>query len=100
MPEQSEDRLGQGDDDGDGAEQSETQDQSEADADPAGFRTLVLGQLVGEDRDEDQVVDAEDDFHHDKGREGHEGGRVGQPFKAHERFLWAPVLGNGGSPLA
>ena len=37
-----------------------------------------LGQLVGEDQDEDQVVDAENDFHHHQGGERQPRIRVGE----------------------
>jgi hypothetical protein len=67
MAKGGEDWLGQSDDDRDGAEQPETQDQCQADADTASFRALMLGKLVGEDRNENQVVDAEHHLHHDQG---------------------------------
>jgi hypothetical protein len=47
------------------AEQMETA-QRQADADITRPLALFLGELVGEDRDEDQVVDAEHDFHDDQ----------------------------------
>ncbi|MCY1310867.1 hypothetical protein D9M70_611050 [compost metagenome] len=37
---------------------------------------MLERQLVGEDRDEDQVVDAENHLHDDKGDEGDPGGGV------------------------
>lgn len=40
-----------------------------------GLLALALGQLVGEDGDEDEVVDAKDDLHGDQGRERGPGGR-------------------------
>ena len=57
------DRRGQADDPGDGAQQRQPQHQREADADAPGERALRLGQVVGHDGDEDEVVDPEDDFH-------------------------------------
>ncbi len=51
---------------------------AQADADPARPDALMLGQLVGQDRDEDQVVDAEHHLHHDQGRERHPGGGIGR----------------------
>src|SRR5215203_2549702 len=37
---------------------------------------MMHGQLVSEDRNEDQVVDAENDFHHDQGRKSRPDGGV------------------------
>ena len=45
-----------------------------ADAEPAGTRLLFLRQLVGEYRNEDEIVDAEHHFHHDKRDKGYEAG--------------------------
>jgi hypothetical protein len=66
VSEQVEDRFRQLHDDGDGAQQDQAHDEGEADADAAGAFAVGLGQLVGQDRDEDQVVDAEHDFHRDQ----------------------------------
>ena len=38
----------------------------------------MLGQLVGQDGDEDQVVDAEHDFHDHQGGERHPRGGIGE----------------------
>ena len=64
--EQREQRRRELDDEGDAAEQDQPQDHRQADADTAGVRALCLRQLVGQDGDEDQVVDAEHDFHDDQ----------------------------------
>ena len=55
--EDGKDRLGQLHDDGDRGEQNETKTKRGAEAEPAGLRAMLLGQLVGEDGDKDQVVD-------------------------------------------
>ena len=49
-----------------------------AQADAAGALAMLGRQLVRQDRDEDQVVDAEDDFHDHEGHEGRPGGRIAQ----------------------
>lgn len=41
---------------------------------------LVRGQLVRQDRDEDEVVDAEHDLQRDEGGEPDPDGRIGDPF--------------------
>ena len=53
----------------------------------------MLRQLVGQDRDEDQVVDAEHHFHHDEGRKGDPGGGVGRQAKAKSMFSYPNELG-------
>ena len=58
-----------------------------ADADPACARAAVGRQLVGEDRDEDQVVDAEHDLHDDERDECNPGGWIlHQTYNIHRRF--------------
>ena len=47
-----------------------------ADAEPAGARLLLLRQLVGQDRDEDQIVDAEHDLEHDQRQQRTQAGSV------------------------
>jgi hypothetical protein len=52
--------------------------QAMADAELAGLAAPVFGQFVRQDRDEDEIVDAEHDFHHDqRGKRGPDGG-IGQ----------------------
>ena len=77
MAEHREDRRRQRDDEGDRAEQQQAQDQRAADADPARPGAVLLRQLVGQDRDEDEIVDAEHDLHHDQGDERRPGGGIG-----------------------
>ncbi|MNE27089.1 hypothetical protein D3C80_1204830 [compost metagenome] len=75
---QVEDRRRQADDPADGGQQGQAHDQGQTDADPARALTMLGRQLVRQDRDEDQVVDAEDDFHDHEGHEGRPGGRIAQ----------------------
>ena len=63
---------------GDHRQQGQPQKQRQADADAARLLLLMLGQLVGQDRDEDEVVDAEHDLHHHKGDEGRPHGGIGE----------------------
>ncbi|MNS94068.1 hypothetical protein D3C72_1282710 [compost metagenome] len=72
-------RCGQLHDEGDGAQQCQTQDQRHADTDTACFLLVLLGQFVGQDRDKDQVIDAEHDFHHHQcGQSNPSGGAGGE----------------------
>ena len=48
---------------GHAGQQAEAQDHGKPDADATGIGALMLRQLVGQDGDEDQVVDAQHDFH-------------------------------------
>ena len=70
VPEGGEDGLGQADDEGDGREQDEPHDQRRRDAEAAGPGPVLGGQLVGQDRDEDEVVDAEHHLHRDQRHHG------------------------------
>ena len=76
LPRQREDGLGQADDEGQGREQGQAHDERQGDADPPRPRALMLGQLVREDGDEDQIVDAEHHLHDHEGHERGPGGRV------------------------
>lgn len=69
VAERFEDRRGEPHDQRDGAEQAESHHEREPDADALRARPVLGWQLVGEDRNEDEVVDAEHDFHHDERRE-------------------------------
>ncbi|MNV36233.1 hypothetical protein D3C71_1277030 [compost metagenome] len=70
-------RRGQLDNERDGAEQAQSQDQRHADTNAPRFLPVLLGQFVGQDRDEDQVIDAEHDFHHHQGGQGDPGSGAG-----------------------
>src|SRR5690606_29232436 len=56
-------------------------DHREAEPEEAGPGALLGGKLVDEDRDEDDVVDPEDDLHHEKGDEGDPGLGTADPGK-------------------
>ncbi len=73
MAEGFEQRVRQLHDPGDGAEKAKAHDQREPDADAPCLLSLVHGQLVGEDGNEDQIVDAEHHFHDDQCHEGDPG---------------------------
>jgi hypothetical protein len=69
--------LGERDQPGHGRQQAKAHHQGQAQAKQAGMVALARGQLVGEDRDEDEVVDTEHDLQHDQREETRPGGRVG-----------------------
>ena len=99
-----EQRLGQLDDIGDRPEQREAQAQRQTNADPARLWAHLLGQLVGQDRYEDQIVDAEHQLHRNQGDEGSPGCGLGEQCDefGHGRDIW-PVpdfaaRGNASSP--
>ena len=60
--EEREQRLGQGHHPADAQQQQDAHAHGREDAHAAGAVALILGQLVGEDGDEDDVVDAEHDL--------------------------------------
>uniref|UniRef100_A0A0N4ZGU8 LigA n=1 Tax=Parastrongyloides trichosuri TaxID=131310 RepID=A0A0N4ZGU8_PARTI len=70
--------LGQADDPADGGQQAQAHDQGQADADTARALTMFRGQLVRQDRNEDQVVDPQHHLHDHQGHKGRPGGRIGQ----------------------
>ena len=72
--------CGEFDEPGDDGEQAKTHDHGERQADKAGFVTLVRGEFVRQDGDEDQVVDAKDDLEHDKGEQADPDIWVKKPF--------------------
>ena len=58
--------------------QAESHDQSQRKADSARLRLLMRRQLVRQDRDEHQIVDAENDFQHDQCDKGDPGSGIGK----------------------
>ena len=52
----------------------------------AGALTPLRGQAAHQDRDEDDVVDAEHDLQHGEGQQGDPGLGIGDPFKTHGDF--------------
>ncbi|MNP22298.1 hypothetical protein D3C76_1149630 [compost metagenome] len=81
MAEHIDDRLGQLHDPGNGAEQTQAHYQRHADTDSTRLGAEFLGQLVGQDGDEDQVIDAEHDLHGHQGGQGDPGGRACSEFQ-------------------
>jgi hypothetical protein len=73
-----EDRRGQADDPGDHRQQGQAHHQRQRDADAADPLPVLGRQLVRQDRDEDQIVDPQHDFHDDEGDKGGPGGWIGQ----------------------
>ena len=78
MAQHREQRRGELHDVGDTAQQAEPQDDRQPDAGAPCPRALMLRQLVGQDGNEDQVVDAQHDFHDHQGRQSQPGIRVVQ----------------------
>ena len=76
MAEGGEHRRRQLDDDRDGGKQHQPHDQRRRDAQLPGAGPLRLRQFVGQDRDEDQIVDAEHDLQHHQRQQRDPGGRV------------------------
>jgi hypothetical protein len=76
VAEQGEEGRGEPHDRADPEEETDAHDDAEPDADAGGACALALGQARHEDRDEDEVVDPEDDLHHDEGEEVDPGRRV------------------------
>ena len=78
MTERFEDGRCEPHDQRDGAEQAEPHDERERDAYALCALPVRRGQLVGQDGNEDQVVDAEHDFHDDERCERGPGGGIGE----------------------
>jgi hypothetical protein len=79
--EQREHRLSQLHDEGDGGEQNQPHQQRGADADAPCGHLLRRRQLVGQDRDEDEIVDAEHDLEDHQRQQRHPGRRIGNPHE-------------------
>jgi hypothetical protein len=60
----------------DSPEEAEAHDERQTDADLACFFPVFGWQFVGQDRNEDKVIDAEHDFHYDQGNQGNPGSRI------------------------
>src|SRR3546814_5864443 len=69
-------RRGHADDPRDHRQQRQPHDQREADADAAHLAALPFGKLVRQDRDEDEVIDAEHHLHHDQRNQRGPGGGI------------------------
>ena len=77
MAEGFEDRFSQLHNDGNGAEKTQAHDQRKPNADAARSCLLVKRKFVGQNRDEDEVVDPEDHLHHNEGCKRNPGGGIG-----------------------
>ncbi|MNV69796.1 hypothetical protein D3C71_1627230 [compost metagenome] len=71
-----EDRLGQRHDPGNRRQQAQAHHQRKSDPQPPRLLAHGFGQLVGQDGDENQVVDAEHDLHDHQCGQGGPGGRI------------------------
>ncbi|MNV09923.1 hypothetical protein D3C71_1004320 [compost metagenome] len=78
--EQGDQRFGQFHDPGQRGQQHQPHQQRQCQPDHPRAVALVRRQLVGQDRDEHQVVDAENDLQHDQGCKAHPYRGVSQPF--------------------
>ena len=82
----------------DGRQQHEPQAERQPDAEPPRRRAPRLGQLVRQERDEDQIVDAEHHLHHDqRGERGPGGGIGGEAEDRHRRDLWQAGIAGASS---
>src|SRR5207245_11768680 len=79
VPEHAEERAREAHDGGQGEQQENARPHGQGEADGAGPSLGVGRQLSGQDRDEDDVVDAEDDLEHREGEEGDAGFGGGEP---------------------
>jgi len=72
--------VGEGHQPGHAGQQAQAHDQRQAQADHPRAVALMRRQLVGENRDEHQVVDAQDDFQDDQGQQAQPGRWISHPF--------------------
>jgi hypothetical protein len=77
LAEHLEQRLGQGHHPGNTGQQAQAHDQRQGQADHPRAIALMGRQFVGENRDEYQVVDAQNQFQDDQGRQAEPGRGVG-----------------------
>ncbi|KPY95609.1 Uncharacterized protein ALO94_05560 [Pseudomonas syringae pv. spinaceae] len=80
LVENLEQRLGQRDHPGDARQQAEAHDQCQRQANDPCFITLLRGQLVRQDGDENQVVDTQHQLQHDEGQQAKPCRGVSDPF--------------------
>ena len=73
VPEEGDDWFGEPDEPTDGPEEGEAGDEGDDETDASRAGSLVLGEPGGKDSEEDEVVNAEDDFERGEGGEGGEG---------------------------
>jgi hypothetical protein len=93
MAEQFEHRIRQLDDDRDGRQKGEPHDQRGADAQPPRVLLVFLGKLVGQDGNEDQVVDPQHHLQNDQRAERDPGRRLVDPVEiTGEELHLCPLL--------
>ena len=85
-----EQRCGHADDPGDRREKQQPHDEGGADAEATGPHAVLGRQLVRQDRDEDQVIDAEHDLHGDQRDHGCPSFRGGQECETQVRHGLSP----------
>src|SRR5262249_47515156 len=85
-----EERRREPDDPAEREEQQDAGDHGEREAGLAGLFALIRRQLAGEDRDEDDVVDAENDLEHRKRDKADPRLRVRQPFHCEVSWVEDP----------
>ena len=93
MPAIGEHRRGQPDDPRDREQQQDAHHHREAEADDPGAVALLRRQPLDEDRDEDDVVDAEHDLEHRQGQQGDPRLGVGQQVHASRVACAGPLRG-------
>src|SRR5690606_5203687 len=81
MVEDAEQGVGEAHHPGDAGKQQQSGGHGKAEAEVAGHIALVFRQAAHQDGDEDDVVDAEDDFQGGEGGESHPGLGAGEPFE-------------------
>ena len=69
MAEDRNDRFSELHDEENQAQEGQPQNECSADAHPARLRALMLWKLIGQDRDENEIVDSQHDLHSDKRRQ-------------------------------
>ncbi|MCY1499837.1 hypothetical protein D9M68_338650 [compost metagenome] len=94
---QREQGFGQRDDPGDARQQAQAHNHCQRQADQARAVALRRRQLVRQDGDEHQVVDAQHNFKHDQRRQAEPGGGVGHPIENHQSSTES-VTGGGETP--
>ncbi|ENN86158.1 hypothetical protein RHSP_33312 [Rhizobium freirei PRF 81] len=76
---------------GDRGEECQADDEGQRQADHACGIALVRRQLVGQNRDENEIVDTENNLENDQGSKTDPGGRVGYPVEDHQCASLAPA---------
>ena len=90
-----EERRGEADDPAQDEQQADAHPHRRDDADPADEVALTLGQLARDDRDEDDVVDAQDDLEGGQRQQGDPGLGVGQDLHVASIGSYSASVGVG-----